>query len=132
MAERLSFDTSFLIDIQKEMNMGRKGRAHGFLAQHSAAMMLVSAVAVGEFAEGFSTAYSAQLEKMLGALEILDIDRETALLYGMHARRLRQAGQLIGGNDLWIGCSALRHNVPLVTGNGEHFRRIRNLPVIEY
>ena len=132
MVERLSFDTSFLIDIQKEMNMGRKGRAHNFLSQHSAAMMLVSAVALGEFAEGFNAANSAQLEKMLDTLEILDIDRETALLYGMHARRLRQAGQLIGGNDLWIGCSALRHNIPLVTGNGEHFRRIRSLAVIEY
>lgn len=63
---------------------------------------------------------------------ILDIDCETGLLYAAHARRLREAGQLIGGNDLWIGCSALRHQAPLVTRDAEHFRRMESLHVLEY
>ena len=132
MAERLSFDTSFLIDIQKEKRSNRRGRAHGFLEDHSEAAMLVSAVAIGEFAEGFSAAHGTILRKMLAALEILEIDGETALLYGVNARRLRETGRLIGGNDLWIGCSALRHGVPLVTRDAEHFRRITGLRVLEY
>jgi len=132
MEERLSFDTTFLIDVQKEFKAGREGRAQRFLGQHSKAIMLISAVTVGEFAQGFPSQDDPNLQTLLASLEILDIDFETGLLYAACARRLRESGRLIGGNDLWIGCSALRHQVPLVTRNPEHFRRIEGLQVLEY
>ena len=53
MAGRLSFDTSFLIDIQKERKAGLQGRAHDFLRHNQEQIMLVSAIVLGEFAEGF-------------------------------------------------------------------------------
>ena len=132
MEEKLSFDTTFLIDIQRELRGGRAGRARRFLERHSEGIMLISAVTVGEFAQGFADPDDSNLLSMLASVEILDIDRETGLLYAAHARRLREAGQLIGSNDLWIGCSALRHQTPLVTRNPEHFRRIEGLQVLEY
>ena len=132
MEKRLSFDTTFLIDIQKELRRGQIGRAHRFLERNSEAIMLVSAVTVGEFAQGFATPDDPNLQNMLASVEILDIDRKTGLLYAANARRLREADQLIGSNDIWIGCSALRHDTPLVTRNPEHLRRIEGLQVLEY
>ncbi len=132
MAERLSFDTSFLIDLEREKWSGRRGRAFRFLEEHFDAIMLVSAVTVGEFAEGFNEGNKQHFDRTLAALEILDVDAETGLLYGQNSRRLRRAGRLIGTNDLWIGCAALRHRLPLVTRNVRHFKRIENLQIVEY
>ncbi len=100
---------------------------HGFLEQHSRAIMLISAVAVGEFAQGFATQDDPNLQSLLASVDIMDVDLEASILYATHARRLREGGRLIGSNDLWIACSALRHQVPLVTRNAEHFGRIEGL-----
>jgi len=132
MEERLSFDTTFLIDIQREARSANKGRAHRFLERHSGAIMLLSAVAVGEFAEGFADPKDSNLQRILASAMLLEIDRQIGLLYAANARRLRKDGLLIGSNDIWIGCSALRHQAPLVTRNPEHFRRIEGLQVLEY
>jgi predicted nucleic acid-binding protein len=48
------------------------------------------------------------------------------------ARGLRDAGRLIGTNDLWIACTAKAAEVPIVTRNVEHFRRVPDLEVIDY
>jgi tRNA(fMet)-specific endonuclease VapC len=132
MAERMSFDTTFLIDIQREIRGGRKGRAHSFLERHAETVMFVSAVALGEFAEGFNKTNDSNLQRMLAPIEILDIDLDTSLIYGVITRKLRTSGLLIGSNDLWIGCSALRHQIPLVTRDLEHFSRIEGLQVVGY
>lgn len=132
MARSLSFDTSFLIDVHREVGSDGAGPAHDFLKQHAECVMCVSATAFGEFAEGFDDPNDLALKRLAAAVRILDIDSQTALVYGEHARKLRAAGRLIGANDLWIGASALRHGTPLVTRNGEHFRRLSGLMVMEF
>lgn len=132
MAERLSFDTAFLIDLQRERLAGEDGPACGFLKRRSDAQMALSAVALGEFAEGFRQRNDPVLRTLAAAVHVLKIDAETAWVYGSNARRLRRTGSLIGSNDLWIGCCAVRHGVPLVSRNGREFSRIRDLQVVEY
>lgn len=132
MAERLSFDTTFFIDLQREKRIADFGAAHSFLRQHSAAGIFVSAVALGEFAEGFPSVTDPSLQRLTASLEVLEIDQEVSLIYAANARRLRRRGKLIGSNDLWIGCCAVRHGMPLVTRNPDHFRRISGIEVIEY
>ena len=132
MADRLSFDTCFLIDIQKERKARLQGRAHDFLRHNQERIMLVSAIALGEFAEGVNASNHAAMIHIMSALEVLDVDAQISLLYGQNARRLRESGQLIGSNDLWIGCTAVRHGVPLVTRNDQHFDRISSLTVLTY
>ena len=94
--------------------------------------MALSCVALGEFAEGFKDRNDPTFERIVAAVQILEVDLETSWLYGQSARRLRRAGKLVGSNDLWIGCCAVRYNTPLVTRNGAHFRRIEGLEVLEY
>ena len=45
-------------------------------------------------------------------------------------RSLKERGELIGANDLWIAAAALRHNEPLVTRNARDFQRVPGLQVL--
>ena len=125
----LCFDTAFLIDLQKERGAGP---AHLFLGAYRAATFFCSALALGEFAEGFSSAADPRLAQYLRNATILDVNTETARIYGRITRRLRQAGKLIGSNDLWIASHALQHRLTLVTADTTHFERVPNLRLLGY
>ena len=57
---------------------------------------------------------------------------EVAWEYGRAYRYLADQERLIGANDLWIGATALANDLPLVTANEAHFRRIPGLNVLTY
>jgi tRNA(fMet)-specific endonuclease VapC len=126
------FDTTFLIDIERETKRNRAGPAQSFLSSHPAAPLYISVISAGEFAEGFEPGKEQDCWACLNLYTILTIDRETAWRAGQVSRQLRAAGQLIGDNDLWIGATALRHNLEVVTGNAQHFQRISGLRVVSY
>ena len=131
---RLSIDTSFLIDLQRERSTGRErdGAAHAFLRGVPDAELFLPAVALGEYAERFAARDDPQVQIVRDGHTVLALDEDTALVYASVARRLREAGTLIGANDLWIGCTSLRHELPVVTANVAHFRRIPGLAVMPY
>jgi predicted nucleic acid-binding protein len=60
------------------------------------------------------------------------VTRPIADRYGQLARELREKGQLIGANDLWISATALHYELPLVTRNTAHFSRVPELQVLGY
>ena len=62
-------------------------------------------------------------------LTILNIDEETCKIFGKERGRLRAAGLMIGDCDLFIGATALRHNLTLLTNNRRHFERIEGLRI---
>lgn len=133
MAGRVAFDTSFLIDFQRERIRGQAdGPAHAFLASDPDVELLLPATALGEFAEGFDDADDEVLRTVRELHLLLPIDEETALVYGRITRALRAAGQLIGTNDLWIAATTLRHDVPLVTSNVAEFRRVEGIQILPY
>lgn len=127
----LSFDTTFLLDHQRERRDG-EGCAHDFLRAHADEVAYLSVVAYAEFAEGFAERLSPVFLSVVESFEILAIDQETADLYADVARELRGKGRMIGGNDLWIGVGALQHDLPVVTANEERFSRIPGLRVVGY
>jgi predicted nucleic acid-binding protein len=132
-ALRLSLDTTFLIDLQRERSRSAPdGPAHRFLRRSPEAELFLSAVALGEFAEGFSSAEHPIVRMVRQQHSLLPVDEETALIYSGVVRDLRSRGMLIGGNDLWIGSSSLRFRLPIVTADLEHFRRIDGLEVLGY
>ncbi len=133
MARRVAFDTTFLIDLQRERTRrDHDGPAHRFLASEPDRELHLPAVALGEFAEGFAGSDDVLLRTVRELHVLLPIDEETALLYGRISRALRIAGRLIGTNDLWIAASSLRHAMPLVTANTTEFGRVEGLDVIAY
>jgi len=133
MVERLSVDTTFLIDLQRERRATQTdGPAHEFLRQERGAELYLSTVALGEFAEGFPSPQDPVVLSVRQHHVLLPVDEESSLLYAATARAMRRQGILIGTNDLWIGCSSLRHGLPLLTANVSEFRRIEGLTVIAY
>jgi len=132
-ASRLSVDTSFLIDLQRERSAGESDApAHRFLQQSPDAELFLSAVALGEFAEGFESTEHPIVAAVREQHTFLPIDDRTALIYAGVVRRLRSAGNLIGTNDLWIGATSLRYGLPLLTANADEFRRVEGLEVVGY
>lgn len=133
MALRLSLDTTFLIDLQRERSRSEiDGPAHRFLQRSPDAELFLSVVALGEFAEGFFSAEHPAVRMVRQQHSLLPLDEETALLYAGLVRDLRSQGKLIGANDLWIGASSLRFRLPILTSNVDHFRRIDGLEVLAY
>ncbi len=129
--EALIFDTTFLIDFQRERRRG-KGRAHRFLENRKDHYARISAVTLGEFAEGFDNPEDPILLSVADSYEILPVDVVVAKTYARITRALRSDGNLIGANDLWIGATALHHENPVVTRNADHFTRIPGLLIQGY
>ncbi|MGH9481299.1 MAG: type II toxin-antitoxin system VapC family toxin [Terriglobales bacterium] len=66
---------------------------------------------------------TAQLETVLGGLNILPFEAPADVAYGQIRTRLEQAGRPIGGNDLLIAAQALALGCTLVTDNEAEFGR---------
>lgn len=132
MAPRVSVDTTFLIDLQRERSTGDDGAAHRFLKRSPDAELYLSTIALGEFAEGFDGAQHPVLNAMREGHVLVQVDDQIAFTYARIVRELRRRGELIGTNDLWIGCTSLRLGIPIVTANVADFRCIDGLGIVQY
>lgn len=74
-----------------------------------------------------SARLTAQLEAVLGTIEVLPFEAPADAIYGLLRSRLEQAGTLIGGNDLLIAAQALALGLFIVTDNEREFSRIDEL-----
>jgi tRNA(fMet)-specific endonuclease VapC len=72
---------------------------------------------------------SAQLEAVLGALEILPLEKPADVSYGSIRAQLERAGKPIGANDLLIAAQALTLGCTIVTDNENEFSRVKYLRV---
>jgi predicted nucleic acid-binding protein len=71
------FDTTFLIDLEREARQQREGAATRFLIGHPAEALAVSIITTGEFAEGYAADGQAACWAALSLYAVLDLDRET-------------------------------------------------------
>jgi tRNA(fMet)-specific endonuclease VapC len=75
-----------------------------------------------------SARLTAQIEAVLGALEVLPFEEPADRVYGVLRAGLEQKGQPIGGNDLLIAAQALSLGFTLVTANERELAKIEDLP----
>lgn len=71
---------------------------------------------------------TAQLEAVLGALDVVPFEMPADTTYGLIRSRLERAGQPIGGNDLLIAAQAVALGCTIVTDNETEFAHIDGLP----
>ena len=69
---------------------------------------------------------------VLPQVEMLEFDLPSAEVYGRLRADLEAAGQPLAESDLMIASIALRHDLPLVTGNERHFARIPTLKLVNW
>lgn len=129
--EALVFDTTFLIDFQRERKKGAD-RAHDFLKANATAYAYLPITVFGEYAEGFDNLNDSAFVSVVESFQIIEINREIATVYSRITRSLRNQGLLIGANDLWIAATAINAGHPLVTRNFEHFKRIEGIQLAAY
>lgn len=70
---------------------------------------------------------AAQLEAVLGALQVLPFEAPADAVYGRLRARLERTGGPIGGNDLLIAAQTVALRYTLVTDNEREFARIGEL-----
>ncbi len=75
-----------------------------------------------------SARLTAQLQAVLGALEVLPLEAPADTTYGALRARLEKAGRPIGANDLLIAAQALTLGYTIVTDNEKEFAQIKDLP----
>ncbi len=95
----------------------------------------ISAITVGELYRGCHEStdpqrYLASIEgRVMPGVTVLSFDTAIAQIYGMISADLRKKGRPLAEIDLQIAATALRHHLPLVTGNIRHFARVPGLTV---
>jgi tRNA(fMet)-specific endonuclease VapC len=125
-------DTTFLIDLEREVSRNREGPAMAFLANHPLEVLRISAVTYGELAEGYADPLASELAELVAPFLVVDVTKAVGGRYGEISRALRRSGERWGDNDLWIAATALESNETVVTRDAEHFRRIPGLQVRGY
>ena len=125
---RYLLDTNIVSDLVRN--------PQGNVAQHirkvGEAQVCTSIIVAAELRYGAakkrSPRLSAQLEAVLGALEVLPFETPADAAYGVLRAQLEQAGRPIGANDLLLAAQAIALDYTIVTDNEKEFASIENLP----
>lgn len=125
-------ETTFLIDLERELHCGEAGPAQRFLEAQAGSTLYITSTIAGELAAGMSPGRRTPWEDFLRPFEILPRTVDVCWEYGQAHRYLSANGLLIGANDLWIGATALAFDKPVVTRNTCDFGRIPNVRVLDY
>lgn len=132
MAGGLILETTFLVDLDRELGQGQPGPAHAFLDSRSLEPLFLTFAVAGELASGPGLAERAVWERLIGPFQILPATADVCWEYGRAFRYLQTNGLQIGTNDLWIAATALAFGKTVVTRNTREFRRVPGLEVVGY
>lgn len=125
---RYLLDTNIVSDLVRRP----QGRVTQRIREVGEAQVCTSIIVAAELRYGAtkkaSPRLTAQLDAVLGALEVLPFEAPADAAYGVLRARLEQAGQPIGGNDLLIAAQAVALGHAIVTDNEREFAVIAELP----
>jgi len=126
---RYLLDTNVVSDLVRNP----QGKVAQRIGKVGEALVCTSIIVAAELRYGAakkgSPRLSAQLEAVLGALEVLPFERPADAAYGLLRAQLEQAGRPIGANDLLIAAHALALGFTVVTDNEKEFARAKDLSV---
>jgi tRNA(fMet)-specific endonuclease VapC len=124
---RYMLDTNIVCDLVRSP----QGRIFDRIAALGGDNMCISIITAAELryecAMKGSPRLLAQVEAILGSIEILPLDVPADTEYAGIRAELEAAGKPIGPNDLLIAAHAYAADVTLVTANVSEFGRVRGL-----
>jgi predicted nucleic acid-binding protein len=92
----------------------------------------LSIISLAELYEGWQ-ADDQQLtvfDRLANGIEILPLTDPVCRIFGQERRRLRAEGNIISDLDLFIGATAICHELVLLTNNHAHFSRMSGIRLI--
>ncbi|MBV8586680.1 MAG: PIN domain-containing protein, partial [Verrucomicrobia bacterium] len=94
-------------------------------------ILKLNSVSLGEYRFGIlqsrnRTEYERALSLIEADVEILLIDRTTAVLYAQVRQELKTQGTPIPYHDIWIASLAKQHDLPIVSRD-THFDQVRGI-----
>lgn len=132
-------DTSFLIDLVNN-DRGALGKAKDM--DTNGIVPALSVMSSHEYLLGVHLRYRndkkilasklAGARRDLGSFEMLPLTQEITELSSEIYAELSARGETIGINDIYVGATALYHNLKLTTRDVFHFERINGLKVGNY
>jgi tRNA(fMet)-specific endonuclease VapC len=124
---RFLLDTNIVSDLIRHP----QGRVAQRIREVGEAQVCTSIIVAAELRFGAtkkrSAQLTAQLEAVLGALDVVPFEAPADAVYGLIRTKLEQAGRPIGGNDLLIAAQALALGYTIVSDNEGEFGRIEGL-----
>jgi len=124
---RYLLDTNVVSDLIRNP----QGRVAERIRKVGEAQVCTSIIVAAELRYGAakkgSPRLTAQLEAVLGCLDVLALETPADAAYGLIRTRLEQAGRPIGSNDLLIAAQAIALGYTIVTDNEREFARIDGL-----
>ncbi len=125
---RYLLDTNVVSDLVRNP----QGRVAEHIRKVGEAQVCTSIIVAAELRYGAtkkgSPRLTAQLEAVLGSLDVLPFETPADAAYGLIRTKLEQAGSPIGGNDLLIAAQAIALGCTIVTDNDGEFARVDGLP----
>lgn len=122
-------DTNIVSDLARDPS----GRVAKKIIEHGADAVCVSIITAAELRYGCtkkgSARLTAQIDAILGAMQIMAFDAPSDTEYGLLRSELESAGHPIGPNDLLIAAHARAVGAVLVTANRREFDRVSGLRV---
>ncbi len=120
-------DTNIVSDLVRNP----QGRAAAKIAEVGEDAVATSIIVAAELRYGAakkaSPRLTAQLEAVLGVLEVIALEAPADASYGAARVALEAAGTPIGANDLLIAAQALALDMIVVTDNEREFARVDGL-----
>jgi tRNA(fMet)-specific endonuclease VapC len=126
---RFLLNTSIVSDLVRHPRGRIADRIAEVGEQHVCTSIVVAAELRYGAAKKGSSRLTAQLEAVLGAVDVLALESPVDTVYGELRARLERSGQSIGANDLLIAAHALALGHTVVTDNEREFSRIEDLRV---
>jgi tRNA(fMet)-specific endonuclease VapC len=124
---RYLLDTNIVSDLVRNP----QGKVTDRIRKVGEAQVCTSIIVAAELRYGAerkaSPRLSSQLEAVLGALEVLPLEKPADIAYGKLRASLERAGTPIGANDLLIAAQGLALGYTVVTDNDKEFTRVQNL-----
>src|SRR5271166_111604 len=125
---RYLLDTNIVSDLVRNP----QGRIAQHIRKIGEAQVCTSIIVAAELRYGAakkqSTRLTAQLQAVLGALEVLPLEAPVDTTYGALRARLEKAGRPIGANDLLIAAQGFALGYPLGNDNEKEFAQVKDLP----
>ncbi len=124
---RYLLDTNIVSDLIRNP----QGREAEHIRMIGEARVCTSIIVAAELRYGAtkkgSPRLAAQLEAVLGVLDVIPFEAPADAVYGLIRSRLEHSGRPIGGNDLLIAAQAVALGYTIVTYNEGEFARIDGL-----